>query len=67
MAFPPDPTRPQPPVRNRTADEELFAEMDRLAAELNERRRMRSRDGVTTRFVGEHHWDTVVAGDPKGD
>lgn len=36
---------------------ELFAEMDRLAAELNERRRMLGREGVTARLVGERHWD----------
>ena len=44
----------------------VFAGMDQLAAELNERRRMLGRDGVTARLVGEHHWDTVTAVDPIG-
>ena len=45
---------------------ELLKDMDRLVAELNERRRMLGRDGVIARLVGEHHWDTVVAVDPVG-
>ena len=44
----------------------LFAEMDQLASELNERRRALNREGLTTRLVGESAWDVVAAIDPMG-